>query len=315
MKAHIISNYKITDHELFEIEAVLGFRPTVEITKKKIRTKLNPYFNQIWGDFNWLRSLFNKQYDIRCFVTTKDELKRAGIQGHIGMYDVADGDQIHDFYFGVPSKLDKRAKANGFTTNVAWLFVHEYLHGLEKFNGSPDRVHAMEEQGRLLELWEEHKKKLTIDLQKKAVELLQKLLSSFTSKKDLLSLVKRKANAVVKEMELLGHPVRIVEGYRSMERQAELYAQGRTKPGNIVTNAKPGESFHNYGVAVDFVFRKEGYNASDTLWKTLGTIGKKHGFKWGGDWSKFKDKPHLEMPLSYTIKDFQSGNVDYSKYK
>lgn len=130
----------------------------------------------------------------------------------------------------------------------------------------------------------------------------------------LKPLVQRKADAVIKEMELLGHPVRITEGFRSMERQAQLYAQGRTAPGNIVTNAKPGESFHNYGVAVDFVFRKEGYNASEALWQTLGTIGKKHGFEWGGDWQGFTDRPHFELTLGYPLGAFIKNKVDYNKY-
>jgi peptidoglycan L-alanyl-D-glutamate endopeptidase CwlK len=46
--------------------------------------------------------------------------------------------------------------------------------------------------------------------------------------------------------------VRIVQGLRTIEEQNVLYAQGRTKPGNIVTNAKSGSSYHNYGLAIDF---------------------------------------------------------------
>jgi peptidoglycan L-alanyl-D-glutamate endopeptidase CwlK len=45
----------------------------------------------------------------------------------------------------------------------------------------------------------------------------------------------------------------IYEGARTLTRQAELYAQGRTVPGRIVTQAKPGRSFHNYGLAIDWV--------------------------------------------------------------
>jgi hypothetical protein len=149
-----------------------------------------------------------------------------------------------------------------------------------------------------------------LDLTKKLNFLKKK---SSTSK--LTGLVERKANAVLNEMKLLGHEMRIVEGFRSIERQNELYAQGRTKPGNIVTNAKGGESLHNYGVAVDFVFRKEGYDASNALWQTFGAVGKKHGFEWGGDWKRFIDRPHLEMRLGYSLKDFQDDKVDYSKYQ
>jgi peptidoglycan L-alanyl-D-glutamate endopeptidase CwlK len=116
-------------------------------------------------------------------------------------------------------------------------------------------------------------------------------------------------------MARLGHPVRPVEGYRSFAEQERLYAQGRTTPGQIVTNARGGESLHQYGCAVDFVFREEGYNATDKLWKTFGRVGMEHGFEWGGNWSYFVDKPHLQMTLGYSLSDFQKGKVDYNKFK
>lgn len=144
---------------------------------------------------------------------------------------------------------------------------------------------------------------------------LSKLYKMLSERQRLQPLVERKAKVVIDEMALLGFPVRLVEGYRSIERQNELYAQGRTKPGQVVTNAKGGESFHNYGVAVDFVFRKEGYNAPKELWNTLGKVGKAQGFEWGGDWKGFVDLPHFEMKLGYTLKDFQKGIIDYTKYQ
>lgn len=51
-----------------------------------------------------------------------------------------------------------------------------------------------------------------------------------------------------------GLMVHVFEAWRSIERQAFLYTQGRSAPGKIVTNAKPGLSFHSYGLAVDLVF-------------------------------------------------------------
>lgn len=141
------------------------------------------------------------------------------------------------------------------------------------------------------------------------------ILEVIKRRQQLQPLVRRQANLVVAEMDLFGHPVRIVEGYRSNQRQDELYAQGRTVPGPIVTNARGGESFHNHGVAVDFVFRNEGYRASYQLWQTLGAVIEKHGFEWGGNWKGgFVDMPHAEMTLGYTIKDFQQGKVVYSLF-
>ena len=130
----------------------------------------------------------------------------------------------------------------------------------------------------------------------------------------LQPLVQRKANEVIASMSLLGLPVRITEGYRSETRQNALYAQGRTTPGPIVTNAKAGESLHNYGVAVDFVFRNQGYNATNAQWQTLVHIAKSKGFEWGGDWPSFPDKPHFQLMLGYTLEDFKAGKVDYTKY-
>jgi len=146
------------------------------------------------------------------------------------------------------------------------------------------------------------------------VALYRRLLAA-NNQTGLKPCVQRGAEAIIAEMKLMGHPVRLVQGYRSIEEQNRLYAQGRTTPGNIVTNAKGGQSFHNYGCAVDFVFIKEGYNASQALWETLGVIGKNQGFEWGGDWVGFTDRPHFEMKLGYTLKDFQNGLVDYNKFK
>lgn len=106
--------------------------------------------------------------------------------------------------------------------------------------------------------------------------------------------------------------VQISEGYRSNKRQNELYAQGRTTPGKIVTNAKAGQSNHNYGVAVDyFLVSDDGQRALWTVnkdWKRVAHIAKTLGFTWGGDWSSFKDYPHLEMKnLKYNNSEPTKG--------
>jgi hypothetical protein len=106
-----------------------------------------------------------------------------------------------------------------------------------------------------------------------------------------------------------GYDLRITEGMRTIDRQNELYAQGRTKPGSIVTNAKGGDSWHNYGLAIDVVDRKLGYNLTDSRWAQLGDIGSACGLKWGGTFSSFKDMPHFQYmgnpPL--TLKDLKEN--------
>ena len=89
--------------------------------------------------------------------------------------------------------------------------------------------------------------------------------------------------------------------HRTNEEQAELYAQGRTKPGKIVTHAEPGESKHNRkpSDAIDVAFKdKTGkINWSPELFKRFATKmkGKYPKVKWGGDFKSFKDLPHFEI--------------------
>ena len=107
---------------------------------------------------------------------------------------------------------------------------------------------------------------------------------------------------------------------RTFEEQTELYSRGRTKlfdsKGNrlgIVTNAKPGQSFHQYGLAFDFVLI-DGNKASWDIakdfdgdgiadWMEVVGIFKKYGWEWGGDFRSFKDYPHLQKPMGYTWRE------------
>lgn len=99
--------------------------------------------------------------------------------------------------------------------------------------------------------------------------------------------------------------IRITQGLRTFDEQAKLYAQGRTTPGKKVTNAKAGQSIHNYGLAVDMCLMIDGKDVSwDTAkdwdndrtadWYECVRIFAKHGWNWGGNWKTFKDLPHFE---------------------
>ena len=69
---------------------------------------------------------------------------------------------------------------------------------------------------------------------------------------DLHPAVARGARELIARMNAAGfRAVGISSTYRSIERQNELFAQGRTAPGAIVTNARGGQSMHNYGLALD----------------------------------------------------------------
>lgn len=112
-----------------------------------------------------------------------------------------------------------------------------------------------------------------------------------------------------------GMDVGLFEGNRSWDRQAKLYAQGRTKPGKVVTQAQPGFSWHNFGLAADIVFRVNGKWswAESHPWAKLGALGKELGLEWGGDWKKFQDRPHFEWPKKMSLASaralYQAGGI------
>lgn len=119
---------------------------------------------------------------------------------------------------------------------------------------------------------------------------------------DLHPDLQTKAREFVIECEREDIPVLIYMTYRSNEEQDELYARGRTVPGKKVTNAKGGQSDHNFMIddkpaakafdAVPLRLGKAIWN-DPVLWSKMGEIAGKIGLKWGGNWKKFVDKPHF----------------------
>lgn len=127
------------------------------------------------------------------------------------------------------------------------------------------------------------------------------------------------AQALIDLSYAAGVPIVITQGLRTIAEQDALYAQGRTRPGSIVTNAKGGYSNHNFGVAIDFaLLLPDGKNVSwDTLrdgdkdslpdWSEVVDIAKSLGFAWGGDWRSFKDMPHFELTFGLTTSQYRAG--------
>lgn len=104
-----------------------------------------------------------------------------------------------------------------------------------------------------------------------------------------------------------GIRLRYTHTLRTFAEQDALYAQGRTKSGKVVTKAKAGQSYHNYGLAIDITLLSE--DGKSLIWdlkhdgKDLGVAPdwlevaeefKKRGWVWGGDFKRFKDYPHFE---------------------
>jgi len=99
--------------------------------------------------------------------------------------------------------------------------------------------------------------------------------------------------------------VKIICGLRNYQEQDQLYAQGRTKPGPKVTNAPAGYSWHNFGVAWDFVvFDAHGQPQWDSpQMKRCGEIGEELGLEWGGRWTSPQDTPHLQLKTGLTLAE------------
>lgn len=112
---------------------------------------------------------------------------------------------------------------------------------------------------------------------------------------------------------------RFVFTLRNFFEQDKLYAQGRTAPGAIVTNAKGGLSFHNYGLAIDIVLIVDTDGDGDydkAVWDTktdfdgdgkadwieVVAVFKEYGWTWGGDW-KFLDPPHFQKTFGMSVRD------------
>lgn len=131
--------------------------------------------------------------------------------------------------------------------------------------------------------------------------------------------VAEKADLLVSEAARKGIRVVITDEFRSADAQDRLFAKGRTEPGDVVTHARGGESYHNYGLAIDFAIASrdsgnllwdmdyDGNGNSRSDWKEVVAIAKTLGFEWGGDWKQFKDYPHLQMTYGLTINDLQTG--------
>ena len=105
---------------------------------------------------------------------------------------------------------------------------------------------------------------------------------------------------------------RFTHTLRTNAEQDALYALGRTKPGKIVTNARGGESYHNYGLAADFCLIVDGKVswAVDKNWMAVIAIFESYGWESGHRW-KFKDSPHVQKTFGKTIAQLAATKQQY----
>jgi len=88
----------------------------------------------------------------------------------------------------------------------------------------------------------------------------------------------------------LGKPIKVTSSLRTCAQQNALYAQGRTQPGSIVTNARGCLSWHVLGRAVDVSIQ----GGSDADYRRLGDYWQSMGGVWGGSFTGFYDPVHFE---------------------
>ncbi len=122
--------------------------------------------------------------------------------------------------------------------------------------------------------------------------------------------------------ELLGQEnitIRVVQGLRTYEEQEALYAQGRTVPGRMVTNALPGHSYHQFGLAVDVAPFDGGvpdWNENHPAWKRIVSVGESVGLVAGAAFRTFPDQPHFQLTGQFPVSPdealrsvFQEGGI------
>jgi peptidoglycan L-alanyl-D-glutamate endopeptidase CwlK len=164
----------------------------------------------------------------------------------------------------------------------------------------------------------------------KPVESTPKLIPMVDEKQDLSVLDERSSKNVatlhlkvqqvfknwIAECQIMaaahGYEYKAISGNRTWDEQAKIYAQGRTSPGKIVTNAKPGYSNHNYGIAVDMgVFKSGKYldelkpAEAEAFHSKAAIIADKYNIEWGGNWKSFKDYPHFEYKTGKTLSQLR----------
>jgi len=107
-----------------------------------------------------------------------------------------------------------------------------------------------------------------------------------------------KIQQMAERLDLESIRFRVTQGLRTWQEQATLYAQGRSTPGKVVTNAAPGHSYHNFGLAVDVVpltALGPDWNEGHPQWQRLVQVGTSIGLVAGAQWRTFPDWPHFQL--------------------
>ena len=125
----------------------------------------------------------------------------------------------------------------------------------------------------------------------------------------LLPRVRPFARALIEKAANQGIIIKVTSGTRSFAEQDELFAQGRTKPGKRVSNARGGFSNHNFGLAFDVTIFKGSTDPEKAktpvfespVYKAIGALGTELGLEWGGNWKTIVDEPHFQLRPGWAV--------------
>lgn len=119
----------------------------------------------------------------------------------------------------------------------------------------------------------------------------------------------RPARGFLFRVRAAGIGARIISGTRTYAMQDALYRQGRFgNPGPRVTNARGGQSNHNFGIAWDIgIFTEsDGYLTGGPAYDHAATAGQAAELEWGGDWSTFVDRPHYQLATGLSVPEMRA---------
>lgn len=181
-------------------------------------------------------------------------------------------------------------------STVGQRFLHEPMHALAKIfvcqdvmdtytlDSTPDAI-----GGNFYQQWNIFKPYLTMTTPTSTAQV-----TSLTQWK-LVPQLEALADEFLQDCRTAGYSLKITQGFRDPAYQDKLYAQGRTLPGKIVTNATGKTSLHCLGKAFDIAFTGAVPYPPNFEWKKIGAIGKALGLTWGGDFKSFVDLLHFEI--------------------
>jgi len=133
------------------------------------------------------------------------------------------------------------------------------------------------------------------------------------SKQGLDPVFVTKLNLFEKKLAARGIRVIMTWGYRSIAEQNRLFQIGRTTPGKKVTNARGGYSWHNFALAADYAFVIGSKVTWNGPWDIFGQVARECGLEWGGGWTTFKDRPHVQWTKGKTLAQMRAATRQVRK--